>query len=213
MIEMNSISGLPPFIWLIVIGGIMLLIAFAGKIKIKNFLIIPDISLAGRVVLGVIGGILITLGIWLLLFGARLRPGMEVQTDKPIIEEPQPALEIIIDKPTGEIYSTDEHVKIIVEGRILALPSEMEKANVYILVRPLDSGGLWTQKSASPASDIWTVRAFLGGTGESSARDNEQFVITAVLTKEILASYYNNIKELPEKDTYKSTPVTLTVKR
>lgn len=196
MMEMNVLAELPIPILLIIFGGISLLIGFSGELRILNIIIVPPVSRAGRIIFIILGFILVALGICLILCSSDLNNN----------------LEIIIDEPKGEIFSTDEHVKITVEGRINNLSPEWRTARIYVLVEPLEAEGFFTQKQV-PASEKWAATVYLGGTGKHSARHGEQFVIRAVLTGNTLETRYNNIKELPEKKTILSDPVKLLVSR
>jgi hypothetical protein len=195
MMEMNILAEFPIPILLILLGGISLLLGFSGTLRIRNIIIVPPVSNAGRTFFKILGFILIALGIYLLLFSLKNNN-----------------IEIIIDEPKGEIFSKDEHVKITVEGRINNFSPGWRAARIYILVEPLEAEGFFTQKQV-PASEKWAATTYLGGTGEYSARHGEQFVICAVLTENTLETRYNNLKELPEEKTILSDPVKLRVSR
>jgi len=196
MTEMNMLGELPISILLIILGGLFLIIGFSGELRIKGFIVIPPIAPTGRIIFVILGFILVFLGIYLIFS----------DLDK------KNKAEIIIDEPKGEVFSTEEHVKITVEGRINNFTQEWRGSRIYILVKPLETEGFYTQHQF-PAAEEWTAIAYLGGTGEYSAKHNEQFFIYAVLTENSLESRYNSLDELPEKNTVISEPVKLRVSR
>ena len=195
MINIGFKLPMPIPAFILSIGVVFLLIAIAGKIKIPKFIEIPQVPTWGRVISGVAAVIFFFIGI-VTLFPIPYRPPS-----------------IIIDEPRGEIYSTEKHVSITVRGRIENFSNELKKANIYVLVQPLKAEGIWIQKPRVPASERWKANAYLGGIGEDSAKNGDQFYIIAVATPQKLKYKYNTIQELPDNNNYISEPITLTVRR
>jgi hypothetical protein len=117
------------------------------------------------------------------------------------------------------VFSKDEHFNIYVRGQLDSIKYNflgklnMVDYRIYIFVHPLNADGWWKQNKAE-ATNPWVAQAYLGGTGQYSAKNGEMFQIIAVITKEDLHDKYETRQEIINlKNTFEISPVKIVLIR